>query len=243
MAVIERIIAGDNIHLERKHNDVVIHCSHMPAPVGNLYSGFFCLKQTPQEDSRLGVTIKNCVFKLNGKYVQLDDYKIYSYYGKYTLLFLQLSSSPGNCRIRAFVFNEEEKIDFHFDDPTMILLYNIIVENSRLKVERFAAGGLIDTVLPGEGFLYSMQDGSINATVTRTSYGDKNEFRLQGKKFYIPSFNPVTNEALNIELSSEKGGAVAFGKGNSYYVWQSSGFPSSWSESYTVKINPEKIYI
>ena len=243
MAVIERIIAGDNIHLERKHNDVIIHCSHTPAPVRNLYSGFFALKHTPEAGSRLGITIKNCAFKLNGKYVQLADCKIKSYYEKYNLLFLHLSSSPENCKIEHFVYSREEDINFHFDSPDMILLYNIIVENSRMKVECFAAGGLIDTVFAGEGFLYSMKDGSINVSVTRTYYGDMKEFVLQGKKFYIPSFNPVTKEALNIELVSDKGGAVACGKGDNYYVWQSTGFPSSWSESYTVKINPEKIYI
>jgi hypothetical protein len=243
MAVIERIIAGDNIHLERRHNDVVIHCSHMPAPVGNLHGGFFCLKQTPEDGERLCVTMKNCVFKLNGKYVKLDDYKVNSFRGKYNLLFLQLSQYPEECRIRYLSFHDEEKIDFHFDDHDWVLLYNIIAENSRLRIERFASGGLIDTVLPGEGFLYAMNDGSINVSVTRTSYGDRKEFMQQGTKFYIPSFNPVTHEALNIELPSEKGGAVAFGKGENYYIWHTSGFPSSWSESYTVKINPEKIYI
>ena len=87
-----------------------------------------------------------------------------------------------------------------------------------------------------------MQDGSIKTTVTRTGYGDKNEFTLQGAKFYIPSFSPATGEALNIVLSSEKGGAIAVNKEDEYYIWQTTGFPSSWSESYTVKINPEKIY-
>lgn len=242
MAVIERIIAGDNIHLERKHNDVVIHCSHMPAPVSNLYSGFFGLKQTPEKNSRLCVTIRNCIFKLNGKYVQLADYKMDAYYGKYNLLFLHLSENAENCRIEYYVYHTEEELDLHLDNPQMILLYNLVTENSRLSVEKFAAGGLIDVICAGEGFLYTLKDGSINVSVTRTSFGDKKEFSLQGAKFYIPSFNPATQEALNIELPSEKGGAIAINKGNNYYIWQTTGFPSSWEENYTVSINPEKIY-
>lgn len=242
MAIVERIIAGDNIHLERKHNDVIIHCSHMPAPIANLHSGFFALKQTPEENSRLCVTIMNCIFRLNGKYAQIDDYKIDTYYGKYNLIFLLLDPDPGKCRIAHYVYNDDEEIDFHFDEPRMILLYNLVVENARLSVESYAAGGLIDTVLPGEGFLYTLKDGSIKATVTRTSYGDENEFYSQNSGFYIPSFNPVTGDGVNIVVPF-KGGALAAGTDGNYYTWQSSGFPSSWSETYTVKLNPERIYV
>ncbi len=242
MPVTERIIAGDNIHLERRHNDIVIHCSHMPAPQSNLHSGFFQLKSTPEKDSRLGVTISNCIFKLNGKYVKLDDYKVDTYYGKHNLFFLHIGKTPTECRIEYYVYQKDDETDFQLDRSDMILLYNLVIVNSRMHIESFAASGLIDTIYPGEGFMYALQDGSIKTTVTRTDYGDKNEFTLQGAKFYIPSFNPATQEAINIVLSSEKGGAVAINKDDKYYIWQTTGFPSNWSESYTVKINPEKIY-
>ena len=242
MPITERIIAGDNIHLERKHNDIVIHCSHIPAPQNNLHSGFFQLKSTPEKDSPLGVTISNCIFKLNGKYVKLDDYKINTYYGKHNLFFLYIGKDPDECRIEYYVYHKDDEVNLQLDKSNMILLYDLVISNSRLHVESFAARGLIDTIYPGEGFLYTLQDGSIKTTVTRTGYGDKNEFTLQGAKFYIPSFNPATGEALNIVLSSEKGGAIAVNKEDEYYIWQTTGFPSSWSESYTVKINPEKIY-
>lgn len=241
MAVVEHIIAGDNIHLERKHNDVIIHCSHMPAPVANLHSGFFKLKSTPENDSLLGVTISDCIFRLNGKYMQIDDYKIDTYY-KYNLIFLQLDHRPEYCRITRYVYHKEEDIDLQVDQAKMFLLYKLTVINNRLSVESYAAGGLIDTVLPGEGFVYTLRDGSIKTTVTRTSYGDENEFYSQNAGFYIPSFNPVNGEGVNIAVPF-KGGALAAGKDGKYYSWTSSGFPSSWGETYTVKVNPEKIYI
>ena len=62
-----RIIAGENIFLEKKNNDIVIHCSPLPAPQSNQHGGFFKLEVMSENGAALACRISNCIFKLNGK--------------------------------------------------------------------------------------------------------------------------------------------------------------------------------
>lgn len=237
-----KLAAGENILLEKQNDVTFIHCTAAASPQKNLHSGFFQFKIEQAENSFLRAVISRCVFRMNGKYKQIDDYVISSYYGIYNMIFLKLDSDIEKCCFWHEVYNKEEDINYHFEDSNYILLYKLVVRNNRMNVETFAAGGLIDTVFAGEGFLYQLRDGGIHSTVCRFDSGDHNEFSDGMGYVYIPCFNPAKNEGVNLNVPI-KGGALAIGKDEKYYVVQTTGFPSSWDYSYTVKINPEKIYI
>lgn len=244
-----RIIAGENIFLEKKNNDIVIHCSPLPAPQSNQHGGFFKLEVMSENGAALACRISNCIFKLNGKYVQIDDYEIKSHYAEKELIYLRINkSSPERSNLSvelAFTDSEdfENPSQRHLDDSSCVLLYILTVRNSRLRVESFAAGGLIDTVLLPEGFVFALADGSLNSTFTRTSWGDENKFEF-GDTMYIPCYNPQKKEGINISLPLNRGGALQIGKGDTYYSWRSTGLPGYWpsGDYITVKIDPEKIY-
>lgn len=236
--------AGENIYLEKKDDSVTIHCSPSPAPQSNIYTGFFQLELEPEKNARLAVRISNCIFRVNGKYYKIDDYTIDSYYTERELIYLQLNSNDPSKSIisHEVVFNDADDKDNpqlrHFDDPNYILLYILNIKNYRLRVESYAAGSLIDTVLLPEGFVFALNDGSLASTFTRYWNGDEHEFS-SGNCIYIAGFDPTSREGINIKVNN-RGGVIWMDK-YSKYEWNTTGFASS--DNCTVTVTSTSVWI
>ena len=178
---------------------------------------------------------------MNGKYCQLKDFVFEAHFAEQLQVFICLSAFGGP-EIRIEYYSLDEETNLHTDESDYILLYRITVRHSenmqRAEVERFAAGTLIDILYGVEGFLYLLRDGSINATVTRSTYGIEDHFYNDNNSFYIPCFNPETKEGMNIRVPRNRGGVLELGKGADYYIWRSTGYPSAaQAEFNTVSVN------
>ena len=237
MSYSNNIRAGENIYLEEKDDEVVIHCSPQPAPQSNIHTGFFRITPEPEPNARLAIRISNCIFRVNGKYFQIADYSIRSYYAEQELIYLKLNNSdPSESQIHhELVFNDAEDAENpqlrHLDEPQYILLYILKIKNNRLRIDSYAAGTLIDTVSLPEGFIFSLQDGSLASTFSRLWNGDSHEFSyING--IYIPAFDPQRKEGVNIQISN-RGGVLWMDKNNSF-TWNTTGFSSSDSRTVTV---------
>ena len=235
-----RLIAGDNIYLERKNDETIIHCSAFPSPLKNFNAGFFCLKTESDEHYGTHTVISNCIFRLNGQYHKLENFIINNYFKKYNYLCLDLEK----CAISHFHYDDAENTENFSDDAKYILLYKIIYQNQHVYAESFAAGGLIDTIYGGEGFLFLLKDGSIKHTATKISGRLYDEFHPETNLFYIPCFNASTREALNICIPDNKGGILEIGKNENYHIWNATGYPSAAStvDNITVKISSDKVF-
>lgn len=88
MSYSNNIRAGENIYLEEKDDEVVIHCSPQPASQSNIHTVFFRITPEPEPNARLAIRISNCIFRVNGKYFQIADYSIGSYYAEQELIYL-----------------------------------------------------------------------------------------------------------------------------------------------------------
>ncbi|MBR1965781.1 MAG: hypothetical protein IKA22_04150 [Lentisphaeria bacterium] len=238
-----QLIAGDNICIEKKNNAAVIHCTSFPSPLKNFNAGFFSIKTALDEQHDMCTVISNCIYRLNGEYKKLEDYVIRGFYKKYNYIYLDLAKNE----IFHYHYTEqdenerEEKI---LTDSKYILLYKVTYQHQRVYAEAFAAGGLIDTVYGGEGFLYMLKNGNIKHTVTKISDRTYNEFYNNVDLIYMPSFDAVTREAVNINIPRSRRGILHIRQNDNYYVWSTTGYPGSSTpgETITVKINPEKIY-
>lgn len=110
MSYSNNIRAGENIYLEEKDDEVVIHCSPQPSPQSNIHTGFFRITPEPEPNARLAIRISNCIFRVNSKYFQIADYSIRSYYAEQELIYLKLNNSdPFRSQIHhELVFNDVE---------------------------------------------------------------------------------------------------------------------------------------
>ena len=232
------ISAGDNVYLEQKDEEIVIHCCPEPAPQSNIHTGFFQLNFEPETNSRLAVRISNCIFRVNGKYYRIDDYSIKSYYATQELIYLKLNvDDPGRSIIwHELVFNDADDRDNpqlrHLDEPQYILLYILKVKNNRLRVDSYGAGALIDTVLLQEGFVFSLKDGSLNSTVSKVSGGYRHEFNYELGTVYIPAYDAQQQLGVNIKVDN-RGGVVWIDKYDEF-LWKTTGFSSNTNSSVTV---------
>ena len=207
------VSAGDNIYLEQKDDNIVIHCCPEPAPQSNIHTGFFQLNLEPEKNSRLAVRISNCIFRVNGRYYRIDDYSIKSYYSTQELIYLKLDvNAPEKSVIHhELVFNDADDYDNpqlrHLDEPQYILLYILKVKNNRIRVDSYGAGSLIDTVLLPEGFVFSLKDGSLNSTVSKYSNGYRHELKCNPGYICIPSYDSQQQQGVNIMINT-RGGVV-----------------------------------
>ena len=238
-----QLIAGDNICIENKNNAAVIHCTSSPSPLKNFNAGFFSIKTGLDEQHHIHTIISNCIYKLNGEYKQIENFVIKGYVKKYNYIYLDLEKNS----IFYYHYNEqqenerEEKI---LTDPQYILLYKVIYHNQRVYAEAFAAGGLIDTIYGGEGFLFMLKNGNIKHTATKISSNNYDEFYKGVDLIYIPSFNAATGEAININMPGSRGGVLEIGKNENYHIWNATGYPNTDipGETITVKIKSNKVY-
>ena len=93
MSYSNNIRSRENVYLEEKDDEVVIHCSPQPAPQSNIHTVFFWITPEPEPNARLAIRISNCIFRVNGKYFQIVDYSIRSYYAEQELIYLKLNNS------------------------------------------------------------------------------------------------------------------------------------------------------
>ena len=130
MSYSNNIRAGENIYLEEKDDEVVIHCSPQPAPQSNIHTVLFRITPEPEPNARLAIRISNCIFRVNGKYFQIADYSIRSYYAEQELIYLKLNNSdPSRSQIHhELVFNDAE-------DARMV--YTHFYSRTKTKMDRF----------------------------------------------------------------------------------------------------------
>ncbi len=235
------IIGGENITVERKQNDFVIHGAPLPAPENSAGKGFFKMNVKKEGDKTVAV-MSDCIFRLNGRYCSLENYVIDSWYEPWNFVYLKLSYDALPCTIERFVYGAREDAAI-LDSPEYILLYILHKTEHIVDIERFASG-LIDTVHLGEGFLYAVDDKGIRSTVSRNWKGDHHNFdNANGDVVYLPAFSSEKREGVNIQMLRNKGGLIQVGTGDNYHNWVATGLPDQWSdEVITVKVNPEKVY-
>ena len=234
------ISAGENVYIEQKDDNFIIHCSPIPAPQSNIHTGFFQFNNTPEKDNPLAACISNCIFKVNGRYYKIDDYKIYSYYAEKELIYLKIDKNAPERSfiVRETVYSDSEDADNpqhrHLDDGRYILLYITNVKNERLRVESYGAGSLIDTVLLPEGFVFALDDGMLYSTVSKTGWGELHEFSDRSC-IYVSGFDPVARKGINIEVDIS-GGVLWMDKYDKF-VWNTTGFTHSISANVSVTSN------
>ena len=235
---------GRNIRVERKENDFIIHGAPHPAAENCAGKGFFKVRVEKHEKIEKAVaTISDCIFRLNGKYCKLDDYVIDSWYEPWNFIYLKLSNDGVYpCTIERYAYSAREDAEI-FDSPEYILLHILHKTAYSVEIEEFAAGGMIDTVYLGCGFVYALEDNELHSTVTRNWRGDKHTFDdTQGDIVYIPCFHATKREAVNIIIDANGGGLLQPQTGENYYYWNTTGLPQRSDEVITVKINHEKVY-
>lgn len=241
MSLEEHLIAGENIYLEKKGEDVVIHCSSAATPFRNMHGGFFRLNRSTMEDAYPQLTLSNCIFRLNGRYIRLDDYVIDLKTNLANYIYLQISDVLNSCSIRHYIYDKVEDEEI-IDDDSMILLYVIHSRDYCVQVESFAAGSLIDTHYLQEGFVYMHHEKGLRTTVTRNIHSDDvHEFADSSKCYFIPSYDPVSDDGVNICVPYEKGGVLEGGRNEMFYKWESTGLPAKYNSFY-VMVSADGVY-